>query len=191
MFPQRTPHWARLGSEASLDEGDVFPIWCSKETLELQRPESVTITFMFFRDFAYESGWRKGHKHRTRLDIFGSQLIVSWVPATRLQSQVIMSFTGHLWRKNRGRSFWAESSVVKEHGNHMGQDEARVITCFSALSVSWSFYSWEQVHGDNQRYWWCPWNLMILVISSLCTHPWVQSWFSLVIAPGSPFLGRL
>ena len=87
--------------------------------------------------------------------------------------------------------FGQRAVLSKRHGNHMGQDEARVITCFSALSLSWSFYSWEQVHGDNQRYWWCPWHLMLLVISSLCTRPWVQSLFSLVIAPDSPFLGRL
>ena len=37
----------------------------------------------------------------------------------------------------------------KGHGNHTGQDETRVITCFFALSVPWSFYTWEQVHGDS------------------------------------------
>ena len=73
-------------------------------------------------------------------------------------------------------------------GNHTGQDETRVITCFFALLVPWHFYSWEQVHGNSQRYWWCPWHLMLLVITSLWTRPWVHSIFSLVIGPASPFL---
>ena len=38
----------------------------------------------------------KGQKHRTRLDIFGSQLTVIRVPVTRLHSQVLMLFTSHL-----------------------------------------------------------------------------------------------
>ena len=133
----------------------------------------------------------KGQKHRTWLDISGSQLTVSWVPATRLHSQVLMLFTSHLWRRNRGKSFCSESSVVKGPGNHLGQDETAAIICFFVLSVPWHFYSWKQVHGDSQRHWWSPWHLMLLVITSLWTRPWVQSIFSLMIAPGSPFLGRL
>ena len=38
--------------------------------------ERVTITLMFFQNFMKMVG-EKGQKHRTRLDIFGSQLIVS------------------------------------------------------------------------------------------------------------------
>ena len=89
------------------------------------------------------------------------------------------------------RVFGQRAVWSKGHGNHMGQDETRVMTCFFALPVPWHFYSWEQVHGDNQRHGWCPWHLILLVITSLCTSIWVQSIFSLVIAPGSPFLGRL
>ena len=130
----------------------------------------------------------KGQKHRTRLDISGSQLTVSWVPATRLNSQVLMLFTSHLWGSKRRKSLGQRAVWSKGYGNHKGQDETRVITCFFALSVPWHFYSWEQVHGDSQRHWWCPWHLMLLVITSLWTRPWVQSIFSLVITPGSPFV---
>ena len=84
------------------------------------------------------------------------------------------------------RAVWSEG-----HGNHTGQDETRVITCFFALSIPCSFYPWGQIHRDSQRHWWCSWHLMLLVITSLYTCPWDQSLFSLVIAPGSPFLGRL
>ena len=64
--------------------------------------------------------------------------------------------------------------------------------CLFLYSIgSLDFYSWEQVHGGSQRRWWCPWHLMLLVITSLWTSPWVQSIFSLMITPGSPFLGRL
>ena len=38
MFPQETTGWARSGSETSLDAGHVFPLRCSKKTLEIQRP---------------------------------------------------------------------------------------------------------------------------------------------------------
>ena len=38
MFSQGTTGWERSGSETNLDAGDVFPLWCSKETLEIQRP---------------------------------------------------------------------------------------------------------------------------------------------------------
>ena len=79
----------------------------------------------------------------------------------------------------------------KCHGNHPGQDETRVITCFFALSFTWCSYSWEQVYGDSQRHWWYTLHLMLLGITSLWTLPWVQSIFSLMIAPGSPFLCRL
>ena len=133
----------------------------------------------------------KGQKHRTRLDLSGYQLTVSWVPATRLNSQVLMLFTNHLWGSKRRKSFGQRAMWSKGHGNHMGQDETKVITCFFALSVPWHFFSWEQVHGDSQRHRWCPWHVMLLVITSLCKCPWVQSIFSLMIAPGSPFLGRL
>ena len=133
----------------------------------------------------------KGQKHRTRLDISGSQLTVIRIPTTRLQSQVLMLFTSHLWRSKRGKSLGKTAVWSKGRGNHTGQDETRVITCFFALSVLWHFYSWEQVHEDSQRHWWCPWHLMLLVITSLWTSPCVQSIFSLVITPVSPFLGRL
>ena len=133
----------------------------------------------------------KGQKHRTRLDISRSQLTVIRGSATSLHSQVLMLFTSNLWRSKRGKSFGQKAVWSKGRGNHTGQDETRVITCFFALSVPWRFYSWEQVHGDSQRHWWCPWHLMLLVITSLWTSPWVQSIFSLMITPGSPFLGRL
>ena len=79
----------------------------------------------------------------------------------------------------------------KVHGIHTRHDETRVITCFFALSFTWCSYSWEQVYGDSQRHWWYTLHLMLLGITSLWTLPWVQSIFSLMIALGSPFLGRL
>ena len=133
----------------------------------------------------------KGQKHRTRPDISGSQLTVSWVPATRLHSQCWCNSQATFEEGIEERDFGQRAVWSKGPGNHMGQDETRVITCFFALSVPWHFYSWEQVHGDSQRHWWCPWHLMLLVITTLCTSPWVQSIFSLMITPGSPFLGRL
>ena len=111
MFHQGTPRLARLGYEISLDEVDLFPLSCSKETLEFQRPWEGSNHIYVSQGLCFMNlVGEKGQKHRTRLDISGSQLIVSWVPATRL---VIMSFTGHLWRRNRGKSFGAESNVVK------------------------------------------------------------------------------
>ena len=132
----------------------------------------------------------KGQKYRTRLDNSGSQLTVRWVPATSLHSQVLMLFTSNLWRSKRGKSLGQKAVWSKGSGNHTGQDETRVITCFFALSVPWLFYPWEQARGESEH-WWPPWHLMLLVITSLWTRPWIQSTFSLVVAPGSPFLGRL
>ena len=145
---------------------------------ELQSPSYIVGTLL------YESGWRKRTETQEKADISGSQLTVSSVPATSFHSQVLMLFTSHLWRRNRGKSFCSESSVVKGPGNHLGQDETAAIICFFALSVPCCFYSWEQVHGDNQRHWRCPWHLMLLETTSLWTLPWVQSIFSsgLVIA---------
>ena len=131
----------------------------------------------------------KGQKHRTRLNISGSQLTVIRVPATRLQSQALMLFTSHLWRSKRGKSFGQRAGWSKGRGNHTGQDETRVIACFFALSVPWCFYFWIQVHGDRA--------LLVplapdapgdnqFVVKSL-----IPSILSLVITPGSPFLGRL
>ena len=92
------------------------------------------------------------------------------------------------------RVFGQRTVWSKGHGNHTGQDETRGIICFFfflficffTLSVRWHFYFWEQVHGDSQRHWWFSWHLMLLVIISLCTHPWVQSIFSLVITQVLP-----
>ena len=133
----------------------------------------------------------QGQKLRTRQGITGSQLIVSWVSATRLHSRGWCYSQATFEEAKEERVFGQRAVRSKGSGNHMGQDETRVITCFFALSVLWHFYSWEQVHGDSQRHWWCPWHLMLLVITSLWTCPWIQSIFSLMIAPGSPFLGRL
>ena len=130
--------------------------WCVHSlmlqvTLELQRLVVDYNHMYVFQGLCFMNMvGEKGQKHRTMLDISGSQVIVSWVSATRLQNQGLMLFTNHLWRRNRGTSFWVESSVVNGHGNHTGQDESRVITCFFALSVPWCFYTWEQVHGDSQ-----------------------------------------
>ena len=133
----------------------------------------------------------KGQKHRKRRTSLGPSWL--WV---QFQPPV---FTVRCWCYSQATFEEAKEERVlgqrvvcsKGHGIHMGQDETRVITCFFALSVSWHFYSWEQVHGDSQRHWWCPWHLMLLGITSLWTRPWVQSIFSFVIAPDSPFLRRL
>ena len=110
-----------------------------------------------------------------------------------------MLFTSHLWGRKRGKSFWAENSVVKgPWESHRARWNKRhylflffLFICFFTLSVHWHFYFWEQVHGDSQRHWWWSCHLMLLVLTSLWTHPLVQSIFSLVIDPCSPFLGRL
>jgi len=154
--------------------------------------DRVTITLLFFSGLCFMNlVGDKGQKHRTRLEISRYQLIVNWVPETRLQSQVWKLFTSHIWRRNRGKSFLAESSVVKGPWESHRARWNKIHYLFLCSISSWSFYSWEQVHGDSQRHWWCHWHQILLVISSFCTCPWVQSIFSLVIALGSPFLGRL
>ena len=112
--------------------------------------ERATITLMFFSALCFMNLLgEKGEKHRIRLDISGSQLTVIWVPATRLQSQVLLLFTNHLWRSKRGKRFWAESSVVRGPQDHAGQDETRAIPCFLALSVPWNFHPWGQAHIES------------------------------------------
>ena len=133
----------------------------------------------------------QGQKLRTRQGITGSQLIVSWVSATRLHSRGWCYSQATFEEAKEERVFGQRAVWSKGHGNHTGQDKTRGIICFFTISVVWPFYFWEQAHGDCQRHWWCPWHLMLLVITSLWTCPWIQSIFSLMIAPGSPFLGRL
>ena len=154
--------------------------------------ERITITLIFFRDFGLLIWLEKK-------DINSGQgwtsLGPSWLwvefhpPGFRVKCWCNSQVT---FEEAKGERVFGQRVVwSKVHGIHTRQDETRVITCFFALAVSWHFYSWEQVHGDSQRHWWCPWHLMLLVITSLWTRPWVQSIFSLVIKPGSPFLGRL
>ena len=82
----------------------------------------------------------KGQTHRARPGIPVSKVLVNRLPATRLQGQVLMLISGHLWRRSRGRRFCPESRVVRGPWDHTGQDETRVIVCFFALSVPWSFH---------------------------------------------------
>ena len=154
--------------------------------------ERITITLIFCRDFGL---WIWLEKKDTNSGQSWTSLGPRWLwvefhpPGFTVRgwcnSQATFEETKEE-RVFRQRVVWS-----KGHGIHTGQDETRVITCFFALSVTWRFYFWEQVHGDSQRHWWCPWHLMLLVITSLWTRPWVQSIFSLVIDSDSPFLGRL
>ena len=161
----------------------ILELWM---TNEWERGTSHVLWGLCFMDLLGE----KGQTHRTSLDISGSQLVVSWVPATRLQGQVLMFFTSHLQRRNRGKIFCPESSVVSRPRDHTRQDGTRAFVCLLALSVPWSFHPWGQAHRDSQSHWWFPWHLMPLVITSLCTQPWAQGWLSPVKAPGSPFRGQ-
>ena len=133
----------------------------------LRRGEPV----MFFGDFDLWT-WLGKKRHKTQGWALLGQLIVSYVPATRLQGQLLMLVTGHLWRRNRGERFWAESSVVRGPQNHTGQDEKRAIPCFLTLSIPWNFHPWQQAHIDS--HWWWPWHMIPLVITSLSTQSWVQ-----------------
>ena len=125
------------------------------------------------------------------LDISKSQLIVSWVSASRLQNQGLMLFLSHLWRRSKGKSFWAESSVVKgpweSHRARWNKSDYLFLCSISSLE----FLHLRTTTWRQSRHWWCPWHLMLLVITTLCTRPWVQRRLSLVIAPGSSFLGKL
>ena len=123
----------------------------------------------------------QGQKLRTRQGITGSQLIVSWVSATRLHSRGWCYSQATFEEAKEERVFGQRAVWSKGHGNHTRQDKTRGIICFFTLSVVWPFYFWEQAHGDSQRHWWCPWHLMLLVIISLWTDSWVQSIFSPVI----------
>ena len=82
----------------------------------------------------------KGQTLRTRMDISGYQLVVSSIQATRLQDLVLMLFTSQIQRRNRGRRFCPECSVVSWPWDHTGQDGTRAKVCLLALSVPWSFH---------------------------------------------------
>ena len=192
MLPPGTTGWASSGSETSLDSWDVFPPEAPKTSSRFKGLERITITLIFCRDFALWI-WLEQKDRNTGqgwTSLGPNWLWVEFQPP---------GFTVMLWCYSQAifeegieeRVFGQRAVWSKDCGNNTGQDETRVITCFFALSVPWRFYSWEQVRGDSQRYCWCPWHLMLLVITSLRTHSWIQSIFSLVIAPGSPFLGRL
>ena len=133
-FHQGTTGWVSSRSETSLDAGDVFPLWCSKETLEIQRPwenynHPYILQGLSFMNLVVE----KGQKHRTTLDMSGSHLTVSWIPAIRLPSQVLMLFTSHLWRSKSGKSFGQRAVWLNDHGNHMGQDEKESLLVFCSI----------------------------------------------------------
>ena len=163
-----------------------------QETLEHQRPWVDNNHIYLFQGLCFMNlVGEKGQKYRTRLDISGSQLIVSWVSATRLQIQGLMLFTSHLWKRNRGKSFWAESSVVKgPFKSHRARWNNRDYL-FLCSNCSLDFLHLRTITWRLSRHWWCLWHLILLVITSLCTRPWVHSRLSLVIAPGSAFLGAL
>ena len=133
--------------------------------------ERITITIIFCRDFALWIWLDRKDRHTGQGWTSLGPRWLSWVPSTRLHSQVLMLFTSHLWRRIFGqRTEWS-----KGHGNHLGQDETAAIICSFALSAPWRFYSWEQLHGDSQRHWWCPWFLMLLVITRL-SRTYSASW---------------
>ena len=163
-----------------------------QETLEHQRPWVGSSNIYVFQGLWFMNlVGEKWQKHRTRLDISGSQLTVSWISATRLESQGLMLFTSHLWRNNRGKGLWAESSVVngpwESHRARWNTSDSLFLCSISSLEfLCLRTSTWRQ-----SRHWWCLWHLMLLMITSLCTRPWARSWLSLVIAPGSSFLGRL
>ena len=139
--------------------------------------ERITITLIFYRDFALWIWLEKKDRNtgQGRTSLGPSWLWVEFQPP---------GFTVRCWCNSQAtfedgikeRVFGQRAVWSKSHGNHMGQDETRVITCFFALSVPWRFYSWEQVHGDSQRHWCCPWHLMLLVITSLCKCPWSRAY---------------
>ena len=76
MFPQGTP--GKKGMDLSLAcMKHIWSLFDAQNRLwRFKGLERVTITLMFFQNFMKMVG-EKGQKHRTRLDIFGSQLIVS------------------------------------------------------------------------------------------------------------------
>ena len=138
--------------------------------------ERVRITLRFFRDFALQIWLEK--KDRNTGQGWPS-LGLSWLWVEFQPTGFRVTFWCHSQaiieegieeRDFEQRAVWSEG-----HGNHTGQDETRVITCFFALSVPCSFYPWGQIHRDNQKHWWCPWHLMLLMITSLYTCPWDQS----------------
>ena len=192
MFPQGIPGWGRLRSKTSLDAGEYILSDAPNRPWRFKGLERITITLIFCRDFAL---WIWLEKKDRNTGQGWTSLGPSWLwvefhpPGFKVRCWCYSQDTFEEAKEERvfgQRAVWS-----KGHWNHMGQDETRMISYFFALSVPWHFYFWEQVHGDSQRHWWCPWHLMFLVITSLLTHPWVQSIFSLVISPGSPFLGRL
>ena len=138
--------------------------------------ERVTITLIFFQDLTL---WIWMEKKDRNTGQGWTSLGPSWLwvefhpPGFKVRCWCYSQDTFEEAKEERvfgQRAVWS-----KGQGNHMGQDETRVITCFFAVSVPWHFYFWEQVHGDSQRHWWCPWHLMFLVITRL-SRTYSASW---------------
>ena len=171
------PCWARLGSETNLMKRICSCFNAQNRPWSFKGLERVTITLMFFQDFTL---WIWLEKKDRNTGQGCTSLGPSWLwvefqpPGLRVRclcySQV--TFEGGI----EERVFGQRAVCSKSHGNHLGQDETGVITCFFALSVPWCFYSCKQVHGDSQRHWWGPWHLMLLVITSLCKCPWTRAY---------------
>ena len=131
----------------------------------------------------------KGQKHRTRLDISGSQLIVSWVSihqASKSGADVIHK--PPLKKEWRKEFLGREQCGQRDMGITWGKmkQESVVSLLYHFLGVSTPENKYMEIEALVVL-----WHLILPVISSLWTLPWVQSIISLMIAPGSPFMGRL
>ena len=122
--------------------------------------ERVTITFMFFRDFALWIWLEKNDRNTRHAWI---SLGPSWLPVEIQPPSFRVRWLCHsqatFEERVEERVFGQRAVWSKGHGNHTGQEETRVITCFFALLLRTITWRWSEAlvvrlapdaPGDNQ-----------------------------------------
>ena len=161
IFTQGTPGWC-WGLKLAMMKGICSLSHAPRDLLASKAFSWLEWHVCFSGTLLDESGWSKRTETQDKAGHF-------WVPVDcelfqppgfRVRGWCYSQVTFEEGIKERvfgQRAVWS-----KGQGNHAGQDETRVITSFFALSVPWGFYTWEQVHGDNQGIGgapgtWCSW----------------------------------
>ena len=162
MFPQGTPGWVKLGLRLAMMQGICSHFDAPNRPWGFEGLERITITLIFFRDFGLLIWLEKKDINSGQgwTSLGPSWLWVEFQPPG-FTVRCLCNSQATFEEAKEERVFGQRAVWSKGSGNHMGQDETRVITCFFALSVPWLFYP-DNKHMESQSIGsppgtWCSW----------------------------------